>query len=201
MDSKATRSGFEVTKTTEFFAYPQWQPLAAVGSHGPEDALGMQICISIMGSSIVPEKPRVAIALWKQNYTHDLVAASASLCVSLLTAEQLDAFETLGLRSGRTEPKLGGLRLGTTTAGNPYLLGCAGYADCLVSDSLDLGDCTLFVANVVEEHSGVAEPVTWAAARERLPEAVLARYEEKFAHDADLARRTMRLGSLAATNE
>ena len=95
-----------MTKPSDFFAYPAWQPLAAVGSHGPRGELDLQICISIMGASIVPEKPRLLVVLWKQNYTHGLVAASASLCVSLLTADQLDTFA-----DGKLTPFASGLSI------------------------------------------------------------------------------------------
>jgi flavin reductase (DIM6/NTAB) family NADH-FMN oxidoreductase RutF len=182
-----------VTKPSDFFAYPAWQPLAAVGSHGPGGELGLQICISIMGASIVPEKPRLLVVLWKQNYTHDLVAASASLCVSLLTANQLDTFDTLGLHTGRRGPKLHGIDVATTNAGNPFLPASAGYADCLVGDSIDLGDCTAFIAHVLqEERLTEVEPVTWEEAQTLLPDEVMTRYEEKFCGDRESASKLMR---------
>jgi flavin reductase (DIM6/NTAB) family NADH-FMN oxidoreductase RutF len=178
---------------TAYFADPVWQPLCAVGSHGADGQLNAQICISISGASIVPEKPRLLVALWKQNLTHDLVMASGTLCVSILHAGQLDSFETLGLRTGREGPKLAGIAMGLTASRDPYLLGSVGYADCVIADSMDLGDCSVFLALCRDERRLTdKEPITWADAERRLPDGVIRRYEQKFESDRQSAGGSMR---------
>lgn len=181
------------SKPSEYFADPAWEPLCAVGSHGPDGTPNAQICISISGASIVPEKPRLLVALWKQNLTHEFVMASGTLCVSLLHAGQLDSFEVLGLRTGRDGPKLSPLATGLTDSRDPYLIGSVGYADCLVADSMDLGDCSVFLAMVrTEQRLTANEPITWADAAEQLPNDVMRRYQEKFEGDRRAASRSMR---------
>jgi flavin reductase (DIM6/NTAB) family NADH-FMN oxidoreductase RutF len=178
---------------SEYFAKPAWEPLCAVGSHGAAGQLSAQICISISGASIVPEKPRLLVALWKQNFTHELVVASGTLCVSLLHAGQLDVFEALGLQTGRDGPKLAGIATGLTDAGDPYLSASVGYADCVVADSMDLGDCSVFLALVRGERRLMdQEPITWAEAAQRLSEDVMRRYEQKFERDREAASQSMR---------
>jgi len=61
-----------------------WAPLCAVGSHGERP--NAQICVAVFGASIVPDRPRVLVGLWKENHTHDLVARAGTLAVTLLSA-------------------------------------------------------------------------------------------------------------------
>ena len=52
-----------------------WAPLCAIGGHGPGGP-NAQICVSVFGASIVPERPRLLVVLSKTNHTTGLVAAS-----------------------------------------------------------------------------------------------------------------------------
>jgi flavin reductase (DIM6/NTAB) family NADH-FMN oxidoreductase RutF len=172
-----------------YFAEPKWDPLCAVGSHRG-DRLNAQICISIFSASIVPAKPRLAVILWKSNYTHELVMESGTFAVTLLTAEQSDLVVPLGLETGRDGDKLGGLATDLMGA-DPCFPGGAGVLGCEVISHLDLGDSTLFAAAVTGERDADREPVTWADAQSRLPEDVLARYKAKFEHDARWAEQRL----------
>lgn len=51
-----------------------WAPLCAVGSHDAAGRLNAQICVSVFGASIVPERPRLLVVLSRTTLTHDLVA-------------------------------------------------------------------------------------------------------------------------------
>jgi flavin reductase (DIM6/NTAB) family NADH-FMN oxidoreductase RutF len=179
-------------KTTDYFAAPAWQPLCIVGSHGPDETLNAQICISISSASIVPERPRLLVVLWKQNLTHELVLQSGTLSVSVMTSTQLGLIEPLGLETGRHGPKLTGLDLRITESGDPYFPDSAGYADCAVVGSLDLGDCTAFLTLVrTEDRLSGTEPITWDEASKQLAAELMQRYQEKLEGDRDLARRSM----------
>jgi flavin reductase (DIM6/NTAB) family NADH-FMN oxidoreductase RutF len=175
-----------------YFSLPQWQPLCAVGSHGAEGTINAQICISITSASIVPDRPRLLVTLWKQNLTHDLVASTGSLSISLMHAGQVNLVSPLGLETGRRGPKLVDVPTALTAAGDPYLLDAVGFADCVVADCLALGDATTFLVLVRhEERLLQAEPVTWGRAAELLPRDVMERYDAKFGSDVALARDTM----------
>ena len=182
-----------VRSPASYFAAPDWEPVCAVGSHAG-DRVNAQICVSIFGASIVPERPRLLVVLWKVNYTHDLVSEAGTLAISLLTQQQHGLLEPLGLRSGRDGAgKLDPTLVGRTSRGDPYIRGCVGYLDCTVIDSFDLGDCTCFVVAVRhEERLSDEEPMTWAQGQELAGEDFVRAYERKFETDQAVARRTMR---------
>ena len=179
-------------KMSDYFGAPSWEPVCAVGSHDSH-RINAQICVSISSASIVPEQPRLAVILWKSNYTHELVLKSGSMAISMLSRRQLDLIEPLGLRSGREASKLDGLDVDLTASGDPYFATSVGYTDCLVLDRLDLGDCSAFFVGVrSEERLTPAEPITWKQASELLDKSVLERYEAKFRADRKRAAAEMR---------
>ena len=108
-----------------------WAPLCAVGAEGPSGP-NAQICVSVFGASIVPERPRLLVSLSKTNYTEGLVRESGRLSVTLLSDAQAGLLEPLGLRSGRNENKLAGLEVELTASGAPTFPGGVGALDCEV---------------------------------------------------------------------
>ena len=168
-----------------------WAPLCAVGARGPRGP-NAQICVSVFGASIVPERPRLLVSLSKTNYTEGLVRADGRLTVSALGAEQAGLLEPLGLRSGRDGDKLAGLAHETTAWGAPLFPGGAGELECETLDAFDLGDATAFLVAVRERRAGGAGPLSWAAARERVGEDFLRRWAEKSAREREAARAVMR---------
>ncbi|GIW13559.1 MAG: hypothetical protein KatS3mg062_0998 [Tepidiforma sp.] len=168
-----------------------WSPLCAVGSHGPGGP-NAQVCLSVFGASIVPERPRLLVVLWKGNYTHELAAASGTLAITVLGEEQAELLEPLGLHSGRDGPKLEGLRWRPTPEGDPVFEGGAGWLRCRVFDAFDLGDATAFLAAVLETGEGEGTPLRWQAAQQVVGERFLARWAEKSARDRAAAARLMR---------
>jgi flavin reductase (DIM6/NTAB) family NADH-FMN oxidoreductase RutF len=108
-------------------------------------------------ASIVPELPRVVVGLDRLHYTWDLVEAGRAFALHLIGEEHLDWVWRFGLTSGRTADKLAGLRLEAGPTGSPLLADALGWLDCRVEASLDTGDRTLYLAEVVEER--VLRPV------------------------------------------
>ena len=174
-----------------------WAPLTAVGSHNASGRPNAQICVAVFGASIVPERPRLLVVLHRTNLTHDLVAESGTLAITLLSEEQLALLEPLGLRSGRDGEKLDGLALRTTAAGDPIFLGGVGYLACEVLDAADLGDATAYLVAVRERASlgdaaAAGAPMRWASARQRLGAPFLDRWAQKSAREQEAARAAMR---------
>ena len=168
-----------------------WAPLCAVGARGPRGP-NAQICVSVFGASILPERPRLLVSLSKTNYTEGLARANGRLTVSVLGAEQAGLLAPLGLRSGRDGDKLAGLAHETTSWGAPLFPGGAGELECETLDAFDLGDATAFLVAVRERRAGGAEPLTWAAAREVVGDDFLERWAEKSAREQEAARAVMR---------
>ena len=168
-----------------------WAPLCAVGASGP---LGpnAQICVSVFGASIVPERPRLLVSLSKTNYTEDLVRQSGRLAATLLSDAQAGLLEPLGLRSGRDGNKLAGLEVDLTDSGAPTFPGGVGALDCEVLEALDLGDATAFLVAVRERWGlGGEQPLPWAVAKTVVGEEFLRRWAEKSALEQEAARPLM----------
>ncbi len=173
-----------------------WAPLCAVGSHDAAGRLNAQICVSVFGASIVPERPRLLVVLSRTTLTHDLVLESGTLAVTLLAEDQLELLEPLGLRSGRDGEKLSGLPLRTTAAGDPLFTEGVGYLACEALDAVALGDSTAYLVAVRERArlgaAGAARrPMRWADARGRIGGDFLARWAEKSEREQESARAAM----------
>ncbi|MGK2966851.1 MAG: flavin reductase family protein [Tepidiformaceae bacterium] len=168
-----------------------WSPLCAVGSHEGR-RMNAQICVSVFGASIVPERPRLLVVLSKTNYTQELVEACGTLAVTVLGDAQIGLLEPLGLRSGRDGYKLGGIDHEVTGLGDPYFPGGTGYVGCEVIESTDLGDSRAFLC-AVRERANLAglPPMTWADARGVVGDEFVARWAEKSAREQSAARATM----------
>src|SRR5689334_25104014 len=86
-----------------------WTPLVVISAewHGVRSA---QIAVSAHGASIVPDRPRILVQLYKRNLTHDLVRDSGVFALHLLSKGQEELVHRLGFVSGRRDPqKLDGL--------------------------------------------------------------------------------------------
>ena len=168
-----------------------WAPLCAVGASGPA-APNAQICVSVFGASIVPERPRLLVSLSKTNYTEGLVRASGWLSVTLLSDTQAGLLEPLGLRSGRDGNKLTGLEVELTASGAPTFPGGVGALDCEVLEALDLGDSTAFLVAVRERwRLGGERALPWAVAKTVVGEEFLQRWGEKSEREQEAARAVM----------
>ncbi len=169
-----------------------WSPLTAVGSHGPNGP-NAQICVSVFGASIVPERPRLLVNLSKTNYTTELVQASGTLAITLLGERQADLLGPLGLRSGRDGAKLDGMSAGLTRDGDPWFAGGVGRIECAVIEAYDLGDAMAFLCAVrAQERLTSDAPLTWAAARAVVGDEFLRRWAEKSEREQRAAWDAMR---------
>ena len=159
-----------------------WTPLTAVGSHGPAGP-NAQICVSVFGASIVPERPRL------------LVNLSKTLALTLLSERQVDLLAPLGLRSGRDGQKLDGLEVELTAAGDPWFREGVGLIDCCVIEQYDLGDAVAFLCAVRDQQpSGIpgVEALTWAHARAVVGEEFLSQWAAKSEREQHAASTAMR---------
>ena len=59
--------------------------------------------------SLVPELPRLTIAIAKHHFTHALIEQSGSFCMHLLGEDQLEWVWRFGIRSGHDVDKFDGL--------------------------------------------------------------------------------------------
>lgn len=168
-----------------------WAPLAVVSSHwqGSDNA---QLCLSIGGASIVPERPRVVTQIYKTNLSHEMITGSGAFALNFLRADQLDWIDRFGMHSGRDRNKLEGLEYRAGETGSPLLADCWGWLDCRVVNAMDGGDMTCFLAEVVDGLTiSDAQPLVWRDARQLMPEEWMRAYSEKQTGEVTFSRERM----------
>ncbi len=168
-----------------------WSPLAAVTSRW-QGRDNVQIAVAIAAASIVPDRPRVVVQLYKTNLSHDMVLASGAFALNFLRPDQLDLIGDFGLVSGRDRDKLADVDKIAGESGSPLLAECFGYLDCRVINAMDGGDMTCFLADVVDGKTlAQGDPLWWRDARGKLPPEWLAGWEKKQSSEIETSRTTM----------
>lgn len=168
-----------------------WSPLAAVTSRW-QGRDNVQIAVAIAAASIVPDRPRVAVQLYKTNLSHDMVLAGGAFALNFLRPGQLNLIGDFGLVSGRDRDKLADVDKTTGTSGSPLLTDCFGYLDCRVINAMDGGDMTCFLAEVLDGKTlAQGDPLWWRDARRQLPPEWMSRWEQQQSSEIATSRVTM----------
>ncbi len=153
-----------------------WSPVLAITTHHQGRDNGLAATTGVF-ASLVPEAPRVLVELAQSSLTHDLVLASRVFALHLLPAApdaalrtSLSLVHTLGMRSGHNGDKMAGLAVRRGVTGAPILTDALTYVEARVVGTLDGGDLTIFLADVVDGgRLRDGEPLTIGVLRERLP--------------------------------
>ena len=96
---------------------------------------------------------QVSVTVNKGNYTHDLIKDSCVFNVSMLTTETpMKVFEHFGFQSGRDTDKTVGISFKRSANGVVYLDSpeVNAYISGKVTETIDLGTHTLFIADVTD---------------------------------------------------
>src|SRR5262245_8153688 len=132
-----------------------WSPVLAITTHHQGRDNGMAAATGVF-ASLVPEAPRVLVELAQASLTHDLVLASRVFALHLLPATPTEALRaslslvhTLGMRSGHHGDKMTGIAARPGVTGCPILADALTYVEARVVGTLDGGDLTVFLADVV----------------------------------------------------
>jgi flavin reductase (DIM6/NTAB) family NADH-FMN oxidoreductase RutF len=119
------------------------------------------IATFVNAASIVADLPRMLVSLSRQHFTWKLVQASGAMALHLLNEQNLDWVWRFGLASGADRDKFTGLAVHRGQTGSPLLDDCIGWMDCRVETSLDVGDRTVYMVQVVESRvHNFAPPLT-----------------------------------------
>ncbi|PKB70779.1 MAG: hypothetical protein BZY87_09685 [SAR202 cluster bacterium Io17-Chloro-G6] len=168
-----------------------WSPIAAVTSRW-QGRDNVQIAVAIAAASIVPDRPRVVVQLYKTNLSHDMVLAGGAFALNFLRPDQLHLIGDFGLTSGRDRDKLADVDKTAGKSGSPLLTDCFGHLDCRVINAMDGGDMTCFLADVLDGRTlAQGDPLWWRDARRQLPPEWLARWELKQSSEIETSRTTM----------
>lgn len=113
---------------------------------------------------VTAEPPQIAVAINKENLTHDLIEQSGLLTVSVLdiTAD-MKFIGTFGFKSGRDIDKMSTCQWRKLETGCPVVLDhTASIMEGKVASSLDAGTHTIFLAEILfSEVLGDEKPMTY----------------------------------------
>jgi flavin reductase (DIM6/NTAB) family NADH-FMN oxidoreductase RutF len=150
--SVTVRTVAEPSEAVELVLEELWSPIAALtAAHGGR-ANGLIVSTAVT-ASLLPEAPRISVVLSRSSLTHDLVLESGGFALHLLAAEpverSVEVFRSLGFRSGRDGDKLTGIPWRAGETGAPILEDALAYVETRVAATLDAGDATLVLADIV----------------------------------------------------
>ena len=112
-------------------------------SHGGKD--NGFICNTV--TQVASDPMRVAVSVNKANFSHDMIKASGTMNVCMLTEEApFDVFTRFGFQSGRTADKFAGEQVFRSANGAPILTKYINsFMSLKVVDYTDLGSHGLFI--------------------------------------------------------
>jgi len=114
---------------------------------------------------VTSDPPQFAVASHKNNYTTEIIKEGKAFAISILRQDyDPDIIGTFGYRSGRDMEKFANFTYKTGKTGAPVLLkDTAGWLECEVVNSFDLGTHILFIGNLVDCESidDAVEPLTY----------------------------------------
>ncbi len=100
-------------------------------------------------TSISLDPPLIVISLQTVSQTHDMVVKAGAFGVTILAASQQELSERFSSRQASMSERLDGLDTETLVTGAPFIKGGLAYLDCRVTQSVQSGMNTLFIAEVV----------------------------------------------------
>jgi flavin reductase (DIM6/NTAB) family NADH-FMN oxidoreductase RutF len=138
-----TRPADPINRVFHLYDPPLWLVTAAGSRRGG--------CIAtfVVRASIVAGLPRMVLGIAKHHFTWHLIESTGTFALHLLRADDLDAVWRFGLQSGHDVDKLADLPETATPLGSPIYPQAAAWLDCRVEDRLDIGDRTVYLAEVL----------------------------------------------------
>lgn len=135
-----------------------WLVSAASGGR-----LGGLIATLVSQVSIGSACPRVIVSIAKQHNTWTLIESSGVFGLHLIAEDQLELVWRFGLVSGLEIDKFEGLEVRAGSSGAPILPHVPGWLDCRVLSTLDIGDRTIFLAEVLDAAVDASRPILTAS--------------------------------------
>jgi len=114
---------------------------------------------------VTAEPPKIIVALNKNNLTHEFVAESGMLSISIIdTTADMQFIGTFGFKSGRDIDKMSMCAWKLLDSGCPAILDHSNaIIEGAVFDSVDVGTHTVFLADIIStEVLSDTEPMTYA---------------------------------------
>lgn len=89
------------------------------------------------------------VSIAKTAYSNDLIQETGRFSLAILNVNQKEIALSCGTVSGRTRDKCSSLDLYRSVNGSLFLRRALASTDCSVRQSVDLGDHTLFIADIL----------------------------------------------------
>ena len=113
-------------------------------------------------TSISLEPPLVSLALRQLTHTHDLVERSGEFAVTILSVHQKELSDRFAGKFPEIKDRFEGVDTETLVLDAPLLKGGVAYFNCRVVNSVEVGENTLFVAEVIAVHGeGEGDPLVY----------------------------------------
>ncbi|MDQ8182846.1 flavin reductase family protein [Pelagicoccus sp. SDUM812005] len=141
LDPSKTKTTHEVLRQIPYSIF-------AVGIGSDESVSSALLASWVMQCSFEP--PRIAVAIRKDSNSHQLMCEQASFTLNLLNKEQTELARILVKPHDRDEDKMLHIPHSTAASGAPVINGALAYLDCRIVDSLDVGDHSLFIGEVMD---------------------------------------------------
>jgi len=136
--------------------------LYLVGSN-KEDNINAQVANTVV--QVCAEPVKLAVAINKNNYTHELISDRKAFSVSVLSKETpLSFIGTFGFKCGRDVNKFEGINYRLSNNKLPIVLDYAlAYLEANVTNQVDVGTHTIFVGELIDaDIIKDGEPMTYA---------------------------------------
>ena len=117
------------------------------------------IATFVNNASIVPELPRMIVGIAKQHHTWQRIEASGVFALHLLDESHLDWVWRFGVQTGHAIDKFAGVETTASVSGCPRLAGAVAWLDCRVETSMDTGDRTIYLAEVLDGQREKSTPL------------------------------------------
>jgi len=113
-------------------------------------------------TSIALEPPLIIISLQTDSRTHKLVSQANAFGVTILADDQGELSDRFAGRVPDAEDRLAGVETETLVTDVPFIKGGLAYLDCRVSQTIEVGTNTLFLAEVVAARvEGEGQPLVY----------------------------------------
>ncbi len=153
-----------------------------------DDKPGGLIASFVSPVSIVPEMPRVMIAVGHQHFTWQLIEKSQAFALHLLGKDNLPWIRRFGLESGHEVDKFASLTWSTSETGSPILDHTIGWMDCRVEASTSIGDRTVLIGEVIQSRiTCYGPPLTLKQVLEESPSDVHSEMRQQLHQDIVLS--------------
>jgi flavin reductase (DIM6/NTAB) family NADH-FMN oxidoreductase RutF len=112
-------------------------------------------------SSVSLEPPLILICVGKSAFTHDLLLATGTFGVNILSATQLDLGKRFAEKHGDYIDRFSDLDVVTGLTGSPLLANSLAWLECRTMKAVEAGDHTIFIGEVVDSKINGGEPLLY----------------------------------------